>query len=192
MDRKHLPIKSGVYYIKRNDKLYIGFATNIKARMRNHIYELTHNIHHSETLQRDWNESLNDFECGVIELTPDRKREGFWISEYGSNVSGYNIKIGNSHSTETKEKLSKSKKGINFSDEHKRKLSISHLGNTLSSETKNKMSRIRSGRNQSDAHIKNRTTSAKRNRILKTIRYYQDNGLLVPQFQIDLLNSLEA
>jgi 5-methylcytosine-specific restriction endonuclease McrA len=43
-------------------------------------------------------------------------------------------------SEETRQKMSKSKKGFKHSEEAKRKISIGHKGKTLSNETKNKIS----------------------------------------------------
>lgn len=190
MDRTKLPNESGVYYIKNGSKMYIGYARDIRSRMRNHVHELINNLHHSRKLQEDWNNYPDKFECGVLEITNDTERESYWTKLYGSHLNGYNTKIRNSHSNETKKLLSCRKMGSKFSESHKKNLSISHIGNRMSDETRKKMSETRLGRSQSNDHIDKRVRSKKRNQVLKTIKFYQDKGLPVPDFQIKLLSEL--
>ena len=57
----------GVYRIKtsQNDKLYIGFATDLDARFNRHKSELKFGSHRNKELQQIWNacgESAFDFE----------------------------------------------------------------------------------------------------------------------------------
>lgn len=65
---------------------------------------------------------------------------------------------GKHHSNETKDKISLKKKGINISEEHKRKISASHKGKKMSEESKKKMSiakRIRPVSNETKLKLSN-------------------------------------
>lgn len=59
-------------------------------------------------------------------------------------------RAGQTHSDETKKKMSEAKKGRPFSDEHRRKLSEAHKGQTLSDETRRKISEARKCKPHSD------------------------------------------
>lgn len=92
----HLPNSSGVYQIlnKNNNKLYIGFSSDIKRRVRDHFGELRRNNHWVKSFQQDWNRG-DDFYSMVIELTEDANKEEYYIRLFNSWKNGYNILIGN-------------------------------------------------------------------------------------------------
>jgi group I intron endonuclease len=86
-----------------NKKRYIGETMDVKRRWEEHEEELENNQHHSYKLQQDWNkygkdkfkfeilavldESINNYIDKYILLL----YEGYYIKEYDSIVSGYNI-----------------------------------------------------------------------------------------------------
>lgn len=51
-------MKSGIYLIKINDKIYIGSSANISKRWREHKTDLIAGRHKNMFLQRTWNKGL--------------------------------------------------------------------------------------------------------------------------------------
>ena len=75
-------ILTGIYKIlnKINNKVYIGSATDIRKRWRDHKWYLNHNIHHNSHLQSSWNKyGVEAFEftilleCSIDELLEKEK-----------------------------------------------------------------------------------------------------------------------
>lgn len=106
------------------------------------------------------------FETHTLELiekcdiTLLNERERYWQDYY--NVigrNGLNCRLTNSlekkgiFSQETKNKMSKSRKGIVFSEEWKKKLGLVWKGRKHSEETKRKMSEAAKGKKKSKEHI---------------------------------------
>lgn len=121
-------MKSGVYQIKNliTDKCYIGSAVDIKARWREHRYELLHNKHHSKYLQRSFNKrSMNDFEFNVLFTCPEKdliRIEQYCIDNYNSKYNMCKIAgstLGKTMSEESRKKMSASKIGVKWSEERK-------------------------------------------------------------------------
>lgn len=123
---------SGIYEIRnlKNNKVYVGSATNLKNRLTTHKRLLLTNNHFNTHLQSSFNKNGIEFfefkiieECSIDDLL---KREDFWIEKYqATNKSfGYNKRL-----------KAENNLGIKFSDETKRKLSKSHLGHKRSVET---------------------------------------------------------
>jgi len=92
-------IKTGIYKILNNvnNKVYIGSATNIGKRWRDHKWYLNHNKHHNSHLQASWNNYGSDsfefsilLECSIDELL-EKERE--YTLKYNSlnNKYGYNV-----------------------------------------------------------------------------------------------------
>lgn len=164
-----MKVKTGIYKIINNinNKIYIGSAININDRFLDHKQMLKRNKHHSKKLQNSVNKhGLENFifeiieECGKELLI---EREQYWIDELDSYNNGYNSRPIASNmlnfvfSTESKEKMKKSHKGLQNGDKHplygkkhseetKEKIRKSKIGKKLSEETKSKMSKIRKGR----------------------------------------------
>lgn len=91
---------SGIYKItnKVNGKIYIGQTYDVVSRWIHHKSDLNHNRHHNIHLQKAWNmygQENFDFEiierCSVDQLNT---REEFWIHQYDSYNSGYNLDCG--------------------------------------------------------------------------------------------------
>lgn len=116
--------QSGIYKIVnvKNSKCYVGSAVNIKRRWTEHKSYLRGNKHHSKHLQRAFDIYGEDsFLFEIVELVEPQfliEREQHWIdilSAYGKN--GYNANpkahssLGIIRSSETREKISQSKKG---------------------------------------------------------------------------------
>lgn len=127
----------GIYAIKNNEngKLYIGQSSNIHLRLKGHISALKMNRHNNMHLQRSWNKYGNDsFSFEIIELCDVKDldaREEHYINKYDSIKNGYNIRPGGNcvrgwkMTEEQKKHLSIALTGREFSDEHKRNISIS-------------------------------------------------------------------
>ena len=90
---------AGIYKIlnKTNNKVYIGSATNIKKRWRDHKWYLNHNMHHNSHLQSAWNKyGVDNFEFSIIiECTIDelliKEREFIKTYDTSNNNYGYNV-----------------------------------------------------------------------------------------------------
>lgn len=116
----------GIYSIsnKRNGKVYIGSAVNLRQRFFKHRHDLRKGNHHSIKLQNAWNKYGPDaFSFDVIETINDKEnlasREQFWIDQLkAATRANYNIlptaysRLGSKHTKKTKAKISKSRTGI--------------------------------------------------------------------------------
>lgn len=94
---------AGVYYIqnRRSGKMYIGSSENIKRRVQNHVYNLSHGIHPKDDMQSDYDKG-DRFEVGVLYALPIvhgsscvnrrelREVEKRFIEKFGSAKTGYN------------------------------------------------------------------------------------------------------
>lgn len=122
-----------------NNAKYIGSSMRNKLRFHRHISDLNHNKHHSNHLQRAWNKyGKENFQFNIIEsfenisqnellmieqkYLDDRKINYpsklnyniCWIAQGGSNSESITLN--------TREKMSKSHRGIKFSLERKNNL----------------------------------------------------------------------
>lgn len=139
-------VNCGIYAILNtaNGKRYIGSAVNFQKRWNAHLHYLRKGVHHSSKLQRSWNkhgEQAFQFEV-LMNCTRDSLfyYEEPLISQFDSTINGYNVeklvrgrrvcspetraKIGEaSHkrgqTQETRQKLSRLKKGKLLSEAHK-------------------------------------------------------------------------
>jgi group I intron endonuclease len=116
-------MKMGIYFIenKNNGKIYIGSSVNIKQRISKHKSDLRKNKHHSCILQRAWNKyGEESFEFKLVEEVFEKNKlkkiEHLYFIKYNPH---YNIEkipnngfLGKTHSKETKDLISKSKKGL--------------------------------------------------------------------------------
>lgn len=145
---------SGVYRIrnKKNNKVYIGSAIDLKRRKKAHFIKLENGIHENKHLQRAWIKYKGkSFKWKILEKCEEGeliRREQYWIDEYKECYgwdSLYNIcpvaysKLGTRHSSETKKKISKSHIGKKATNETKMKMSIIRKGRKHSSKTKEKI-----------------------------------------------------
>jgi len=150
----------GIYTIKNtiNNKLYIGSAIDIAQRFRTHKSCLKKNKHGNPKLQYSWNKyGEENFNFQSEEIIEDKKDlisiEQQWLDILWNEINLFNIcpiagsSLGRKPYEETKKKtslaVSKAKTGMKrkpFSEEFRKKLSLSHLGSKRSKETKQKMS----------------------------------------------------
>lgn len=77
---------------------------------------------------------------------------------------------GTTRSVETRTKMSKAKKGVVFSDEHRKNLSNANTGKVLSESTKAKMSAYRKGRPHHDSWKRNQKIATQKATGKKIIR----------------------
>ena len=126
-------LNPGIYAIVNitNNKKYIGSATRLKERFRNHKTLLRRNKHFNSHLQNAWNKYGEDnFKFEILEIISDiekienlielliKKEESYIIKMNSNNrLFGYNSRVicnsslGIKWTKEQKDKLSKSKKG---------------------------------------------------------------------------------
>lgn len=131
---------SGIYRIinKNNNKVYIGSAVSVYNRLSSHKGLLKQNKHFNAHLQSAYNKyGIESFIFEIIEeiddVTQDKliERENNWIQYYKAYKPefGYNKRID-----------AYTNLGRKYTDEQKKRLSISHLGIRQTEETKRKIS----------------------------------------------------
>lgn len=131
----------GVYQIKNitTGEIYIGSAaSSFTKRFSRHRIELKDGIHPNPKLQNSYNKYGTDiFEYSILEICDKTlciTREQYYIDTLNPAFNILRIAgsaLGHVVSQATKDKISKSTKGIKkLSEEHKKKLSIALMGNT--------------------------------------------------------------
>ena len=164
----------GIYQILNtaNGKCYIGSSVNIKTRWGQHKRKLTINNSPNIKLQQAWNKHGEiSFEFNIIELVTDNKeelykKEQFYINKFDSVNNGYNIlpsagsRFGYKASEETKNKLSKAKRGEKHPFYGKRGEDASAYGYKHTEEAKRKISMALSGENNPNYGKKGKIVSA--------------------------------
>jgi len=151
-------------------------SKELSVRIKQHQQLRHDNRFHNAIRKHGWNnfewECIYQSKDGVYTLN---EMEPYFIIEYNSYKNGYNGTRGgdgafgrkhteetkrkiseaskrNSYSKgrvlseETKRKMSEAKKGKVFSEEHKRKISVTNKGKVLSEETKSKQSEAKKGK----------------------------------------------
>lgn len=157
--------QSGIYQILNtaNGKRYIGSAKSFHARFRKHKTSLQNGKHHAVKLQRAWNKYGPDaFVFSPILLCSAENLlayEQICMDHFAAYHSGYNStikansKLGIKSSPETRQKISKAKKGKPLSDAHRKAIGIGGTGKTHTAETKAKLSIAHTGKPKSSAQI---------------------------------------
>ena len=141
---EHIKI-TGIYKITNisNNKVYIGESMNIYERWKVHKEDLKNNKHHSNKLQRDWNNyGENNFTFEIIKEINTIKQniitqkllliafEDIFIRQYDSIDNGYNVE-------NTYEKVSKLEKEIFNNDIVSSKFNKNKIKYMLNSIQKN-------------------------------------------------------
>jgi group I intron endonuclease len=152
-------ILTGIYKIvnKINNKIYIGSATNISKRWRDHKWHLIHNLHHNSHLQSSWNkygadtfEFLVILECKINDLLLNELKFILIHNSFDNNY-GYNVNdpehsfLNRKHSEKTKQILSLQKQGKNNPMYGKFGINSPRFNVKASQETKDKISLNRKG-----------------------------------------------
>ena len=149
MHRTKFIARSGIYQItsKKNSKIYIGSACDLRGRKNGHLHALRKNKHHSILLQRHVNKyGIDDLLFEILEFCSKKillKREQYYLDillpEFNICKEAKNC-MGRIVSLKTRAKISKTltgKPSVNkgkkvWSEEQKRKISLFHTGNTYS------------------------------------------------------------
>ena len=147
---------SGIYTITNliNNKIYVGFCTNLFERYKNHKYELFGNRHKNSHLQNAVNKyKIENFlfeileECDEIYLA---SQENYWCNllnvhnrKYGYNIQPTHPNNIKKHSEETKLKIRTNTKGIKKSEETKKRMSEGMKGKPKSLDHRKNLSLAR-------------------------------------------------
>lgn len=135
------PRVPGFYILVHEEtkKIYAGSTNDLYSRESKHRGMLQNNKHSNKILQETYNNSINK-EVTFLSLNTETREEAFELEQ--SLINGFiesgllfniskdakNPNKGLNHSDETISKMSQTKLGKVFTDEHKQNLSISHLG----------------------------------------------------------------
>ena len=157
-------MKSGIYKITINNKLYVGYAKNFEKRKSSHYKALTGKKHINPYLQNAFIK-YNEFNFDIIEECAEdgfEEKEIFWIKELDTfEGEGYNLTaggegfLGGVHTEETRRKIGEAAKGnqnclgIKRSAETRRKISEGNKGKTFSAEHRRKISEAAKGNQNS-------------------------------------------
>lgn len=149
----------GIIYVLKNEingKIYVGQTTkNIEYRIKIHMlskYLL------GKALRKYGIENFKKFFFEIPDVLLD-----YFEIQMIKNLNclcpnGYNLDKGGhknkQRSDKTKEKISKTRKGFKFSEEHKKNISKAMTGRHPSDETKRKLSEANKGRKISEEHKK--------------------------------------
>lgn len=139
-----IPKSSGIYKVvcMLNGRFYVGSTHNFYERWINHKKLLRKNKHHSVYMQRAWNKyGETAFSFEIIELVDLEQlliREQFWLDTLSP--------FGNKGFNTSRMASGTSVKDRKLTDEHKAKISASHIGIKPSEETKRKQSVAKLGK----------------------------------------------
>ena len=186
-------LKSGIYCIEntKSNKKYIGQSVNIEDRWRRHISELNNGTHHNSHLQNVWNKYGEDYfkfyvleYCDVSDLD---EKERYYIGLYNTTDRdfGYNLQSGgqasNSHSDETKKKISESNKKAYQNEELRKVRSNDALKQWANPEIKEKIMGQNNG-----VYGKHHSEEARRKMSEKKKGKPSPKRLLIPVLCIEL------
>lgn len=130
-----------------NGKVYIGQTIDYNKRKNSHISKLINGNHHNEHLQKSFNiHGIKSFTFDIIEECEESELDLLeikYIKEFDAIKNGYNLMLGGQannrcFSKETREKMSKARKGKKFSISHREKLRVASLGRKMSKESNEK------------------------------------------------------
>ena len=177
-------VNQGVYIIRNttNGKIYVGSSANIRRRWITHRNTLKRRKHHCRHLQGAWQKDGREaFRFEIVEPVDDtlflEAREQFWMwrTKASDPAFGYNTSpaagslLGRPLPIEVRAKMSRTKKGVALTEDHRRALReawaknpvrrqagkqlIKHaLKNCHSQEWRQKVSAALIGKPKSDQH----------------------------------------
>lgn len=150
---------SGIYQITntRNGDRYIGQATNLHRRKKEHWCALRCRKHFNRRLQRAWDKYGEQcFEYRTLERCPLADldhREQWYLDNHSPEYNAAKWVVGHMrglvHSADTRARMSMSQRGKILSPEHKARIGASNSGKVPSPEVRAKMSQDRKGRKHS-------------------------------------------
>lgn len=147
----HLPERPGIYQIinTTSQKRYIGYASNIRSRIKDHDHDLVHSKHPNDYLQKAWLKYGRDhFTYSVLQECSKEQlclMEDYWVKvlRTTNEYFGYNIRDTDpngtpGHTEATKEKLRNAGTGRSRfgKDNH-------FFGHKITEENKEKMRKSR-------------------------------------------------
>ena len=183
----------GIYSITNalTDTVYIGQSKNISKRFQDHRWSLNTNRHKNPKLQSSWNKYGKErFEFQLVEAVEDTSidlttlEQKYKDAAYSLGYKLFNIKEPEDPTIFTQEaiqKISNANKGKKFrlgqtnSEEHRKKISLSHIGDKnpmfgkhwslqerkeISERMKGKQNSL--GHKQSENHIKRKLAGRKK------------------------------
>jgi group I intron endonuclease len=136
-------------------KSYIGYSSDWKSRKRLHKYHAKQDDRNYLFYNSIRKHGFESFIWEIIYQSKDKlhtlgKMESYFIVEYNTlSPNGYNMKTGGEGgnlSEESRKKISESRKGMKFSEEHINNLRLSHQGNKHTEEQKKKISESLKGK----------------------------------------------
>lgn len=140
-------------------KSYIGQTKNYKARIRGHRGSTSSTPFRNAIRKYGWDSFVSEILADGLTKAEANTLERFFIQEHNSIVPyGYNLTTGGEyfeHTNETKQKISKAKKGIPLSAEHKKKLSEAKKGRKLTAKQIEDLRRRMLGMKKSPQHCLN-------------------------------------
>lgn len=140
---------------KINNKSYIGYSSDWKSRKRIHKHIADKNKKNYPFYNAIRKYGFDNFTWEVLYQSKEKlhtleEMESFFICEYHTLApNGYNMKTGGEGgnlSLNSRKKISVSRIGIKFSDEHIKNLSVSHLNKKHTEEQKLKISQALKGK----------------------------------------------
>jgi len=168
--------KSGIYQIRNilDNKVYIGSAKILKSRWTTHLWQLENNKHHNIHLQRAYNKyGKENFIFEILYRTNDIneliEKENYFIliTNCLNQEFGYNIcevagsSLGRIASEETRQKLSRAKKGKPKSEETRKKMSNYQRNKTIPERERIRLKTLNIGRKSSEEAKKNMSLGQK-------------------------------
>lgn len=153
-----------------NDKVYIGFTKNLKSRIKAHKKSTTKPEIYKSSFHRAIRKyGWDNFIWEVLYQSYEKEHtldimEPYFIKEHDSFNNGYNMTTGGDgrpgleHNEETKYLIGSRTRGKKLPEEHKNKISKSHIGIKPSLETRLQMSVNRKGKNWYNNGVKNTTS----------------------------------
>jgi group I intron endonuclease len=186
---------SAIYKIQSKvhpDRFYIGSTSNIGERWYNHLKELKSNKHQNPKLQYHFNKyGESDLQFSILigcnkedllkqeQFFLDSLNPWFNILKLAGGTSGKDVSL------TTRERMSKSHKGLNtwikgrkLTEEHKRKISLAFKGRIapnkgvkMSEETRMKMSKSQIGNTNSKGNIPTEYNRKRTRKVNKGNKY---------------------